>query len=66
MIEVNKCVRWPQVFLKFFAGNHLTGVLQQHRKDLKWLFLEAHLHAVLAQFTRSKIRLENTKTEAPV
>jgi hypothetical protein len=66
VIEVNKCVRWPQVFLKFFSGNHFTGVLQQHRKHLEWLFLQPDLHAVLTQFTGPKIHLENSKTEAPV
>jgi hypothetical protein len=33
---------------------------------LKWLFLKPDLHAVLAQFSRPKIHLENTETEALV
>jgi hypothetical protein len=54
VIEVNECVGWPQVFLQFFPSNHFSGVLKQHRKDLKWLFLKPDLHAVLAQFTRRR------------
>jgi hypothetical protein len=66
VVEVNKCVGGPQVFLQFFPSNHFPGVLQQHREHLKWLFLKPHLHAVLAQFARPEIHLEDTKTETPV
>jgi hypothetical protein len=66
VIEVNKCVGGPQVLLQFFPSNHFPGMLEQHSKHLKWLFLQPDLHPVLAQFTRPKIHFENTKTETPV
>jgi hypothetical protein len=36
---------------------------QQHRQDLKGLFLKSDSHSVLAQFARTQIQLKDSKPE---
>src|SRR5713101_9864120 len=63
VVEIHESVRGPEFFLKFLASYDLAGMLQQHRQDLKGLFLKANSQAVLAQFASAKIQFENAKTE---
>ena len=39
MIEVNKCVRGPQVLAQFIARDHFPGSFQQQRQNTQRLFL---------------------------
>ena len=39
MIEVNKCVRGPQVLAQLVPRDHFPGTLQQQRQNTQWLFL---------------------------
>ncbi|MGA8104015.1 MAG: hypothetical protein WB869_17790, partial [Candidatus Acidiferrales bacterium] len=39
-----------------------AGALKQHPQNTNWLFLESDSHAMLAQFARANVQLENSKT----
>src|SRR4029077_9307247 len=63
VVEIDKSVLGPEFFLEFLASHDVAGVLQQHNQCLERLFLKANSQAVLTQFARAKIQLENPKTE---
>jgi hypothetical protein len=63
VVEVHESVGGPEKSLKFLASYDLAGVLEQHSQDSKGLFLKANTQAVLAQFARSKVHFEDSKTE---
>lgn len=65
VVEINKSVCGPELFLKFLASYDLAGVLKQHRQDLEGLFLKANSKAALVQLASAKIQFENPKTEPP-
>jgi hypothetical protein len=65
MVEIDKGVGGPEFFLHLFARYDFAAMLQQHQQNLKGLFLKPDLQTVLAQFTGSKIHLEDAKTEPP-
>ena len=63
MVEIHESIRGPKFFLQFLARYNLTGVLDQHRQDLKGLLLKPDAQPVLTQFPRTKIQLEHSKAE---
>src|SRR5215469_2486063 len=65
VVEIHESVCGPKFFLKFLTGYDLAGVLKQHYQDLEGLFLKPDLQAVLAQFARTQIHLEDAESESP-
>ena len=47
--------------MQFLARDDLAGMLEQHRQDLKGLFLDFDLQAVLAQLGGAKVNLEGSE-----
>ena len=63
MIEVDECVRRPELAAQFLSGNDLSRSFKQRRQHLKRLFLELYLLSPLAQFPGLEIHLERTETD---
>ena len=67
IIEVDKGVVGPQFLLQLLPRDTLTWVFQQHRQDLKRLFLEFDLHSILTQFARSQVKFKkSSRTSFPI
>lgn len=64
MIEINEGVRRPEGSSQFVPGNNLSRSEQQHFQNLERLLLQTNSQSMLAQFSSSKIDLENAKAEA--
>ena len=58
MLEIHKGVGGPELLVQFLARDDLAGMREQHRQDLKGLFLDFDLQAVLAQLGGAKVNLE--------
>ena len=61
VIEVDKCIRRPQLLTQLFARNDLSRMLQQVGKHLERLLLQANPGAALAQLSGRKIHLKDSK-----
>jgi hypothetical protein len=64
VIEIDEGLGSPQPVAKLFPSDDLTRPLEQHRENLKRLFRQTELHAVLFQLAGTKIHLEYAETEA--
>src|SRR6266849_2375869 len=51
----------PKFLAQLLPGHQLSGFFQEHRQDLKRLFLQPDAQATLCQFASAKIDLEDTK-----
>ena len=61
MVEIHKSVARPELFLELFAGHQLAASFDKQLQNLKRLFAELQLQAVLVQLTRKQIQLEGPK-----
>jgi hypothetical protein len=66
VVEINKRVRRPELSLNFLSTDDFAGALKQHPQNTHWLFLEPDSHAMLAQFARANVQLENAETVPPL
>ena len=57
----NKRIVRPQSLADFFSGDELTRMLQQQRKNPKWLLLPANPPPCLSEFAFLEINLEGSK-----
>src|SRR6266702_2556540 len=55
----------PEFLAQLLPGYQLSGFFQEHRENLKRLFLQPDAQATLCQFSGSKIDLEDTKPQPP-
>jgi hypothetical protein len=62
VIEVDKCVGWPELGSQILPGDDLAGVLEQLQQELRWLFLEANGDAIPPQFRCSPFDFEGPET----
>ena len=63
VIEVHESIGRPKSFAQLVPGNHVAGMFQQHRQDLKGLLREPDFQSVLMHFTGLQIDLESAETE---
>jgi hypothetical protein len=61
VIKIDEGVRGPELLPQIFPSYNFTGSLQQYQQNLKWLLLQMHAHAGLAQFTARGIGFENSE-----
>ena len=61
VIKIDEGVRGPELLPQIFPSYNFTGSLQQYQQNLKWLLLQMHAHAGLAQFTARGIGFKNSK-----
>ena len=61
MVEIHEGVGGPKFLAQFLARDHIAGALQQQGQHLERLLLQAKLRAVLAQFARGEVELEDSK-----
>jgi hypothetical protein len=61
VIKIDKGVGGPELLPQIFSSNNFTGSLEQYHQNLKWLLLQMHAHAGLAQFTARGIGFENSE-----
>ena len=62
MIEIDESVSGPESGAQFFAGDNVSGALEEGHQYLKGLFLQPYFLSALAQFAGLKIYLECTKS----
>ena len=55
MIEVHERVRWPELGVQFFAGDHLPWSVKKGQEYLEGLILQTDAGAVSAKFTRTHV-----------
>ena len=63
VIEVHERVGAPQPGPKLLACDDLARPLNQHRQDLKRLFLQPYPHAALPQLSRAKLDFEDAESQ---
>jgi len=63
MIEVDECVRRPELPTQFLSGDDFSRPFKQRRQHLKRLFLKLYLLSPLAQFPCFEIQLECAEAE---
>lgn len=61
MLVIDKGSVGPQRAADFLAGDQFAGPLQQQKKKLQRLGLEAHPNPLAAQFAGGRIRLKYTE-----
>jgi hypothetical protein len=61
MVEIDKSVRGPNLRPKFLESHDITGALQQCRKYLEWLALQAQSDPTFAQLRRTNIQFKDVK-----
>src|SRR5215475_10889782 len=61
VVEINKSILRPEFLPQLFTCHDLARVLKQDGENLKRLFLEPNLSALLAQLSRTKIQLKRTE-----
>ena len=62
MIEIDECVRCPELATQFLASNEFSRSFKQGRQQLKRLFLEPYLLSPLAQLPGVEIDLKRAET----
>ena len=63
VIELDDGVVRPEPLPDVLAQHHLARVIEQHEQDLEGLVLKANADSVFAQFGRSNVQLEGSKTQ---
>ena len=63
IVEIDKGVGVPELFLDLFPRDHFAGALDQEGQDLEWLLLNFDADAALSQFARLKIQFEHSEVE---
>ncbi len=58
MIEINERVVRPELLAEFIACDHVAGMFQQHRQNLKRLVLQPDSPAVLEKFSCAEINFK--------
>ena len=61
MVEVDERVGRPNLRPKFLESHYITGALQQCRKYLEWLALQAQSDPTFAQLRRANIQFKDVK-----
>ncbi len=64
VIKVDDGLR-PEPGLQLLPRHQRAGFLQQHREQLKRLFLQRQEFALLGQFPRTKVGFEDAEPKAP-
>jgi hypothetical protein len=57
VFEIHKSICRPQLFLKFFSGDQLTGTIQEHQQNGKRLTIEPDTNPLFSEFTRAWFEL---------
>src|SRR5580698_815527 len=61
MLKIHKGVRRPELAMKLFASNELSGVLEETHQNLDRLPFQPDLAALLLQLARTQIKLEDAE-----
>ena len=64
VVKIHKGVRSPKFLLQILATHYFACVLDQGGQELKWLLLDSDLRAVLSEFARIEVNLEDAKAKA--
>jgi hypothetical protein len=65
-VEVHEGISRPNRLLQILPRHHLARMPQQHRQDLKRLFLQLDLQPVLAQFASLEVEFESPEADDAV
>jgi hypothetical protein len=62
VFEIDKCIRWPELFLQLLARDRFPRPLQQHLQDRERLALQTNADSRLAQLLCMRRELVDAKT----
>jgi hypothetical protein len=63
MFEINKGVLGPEALLKLFAGDYLSMLFKQDRKDLERAILDFEADAGFAELTGAEIGFKRAEAD---
>jgi len=65
LVEIGEGARRPKLLAELLAGDDFAGMSDEEGEDLKGLFLQLHLDAVLVELTGPRIQNEGSETDSP-